>query len=158
MKALVGAFNQEKALVGAFSVIVRPVVEPMDRFTALIRILCTVFHAMVRIWSANYFTGRGRDWLTITNPVSTRMKGGGGSRCGWISWLGRGRFRWSRSRTIQDTMRREKKGNNPATQEHGWLITDKLGDLYFIPNAQNQIYLAMNKIIKGRYFICTQQP
>ena len=37
MKALVGAFNQEKALVGAFSVIVHPVVEPMDRFTALIR-------------------------------------------------------------------------------------------------------------------------
>ena len=27
--------NQEKALVGAFSVIVQPVVEPMDRFTAL---------------------------------------------------------------------------------------------------------------------------
>ena len=37
MKALVGAFNQEKALVGAFSVIVQPVVEPMDRFTALDR-------------------------------------------------------------------------------------------------------------------------
>ena len=35
MKALLGAFNQEKALVGAFSVIVQPVVEPMDRFTAL---------------------------------------------------------------------------------------------------------------------------
>ena len=34
MKALVGAFNQEKALVGAFSVIIQPVVEPMDRFTA----------------------------------------------------------------------------------------------------------------------------
>ena len=38
MKALVGPFNQEKALVvvGAFSVIVQPVVEPMDRFTALV--------------------------------------------------------------------------------------------------------------------------
>ena len=35
MKALVAAFNQEKALVGAFSVIVQPVVEPMDRFAAL---------------------------------------------------------------------------------------------------------------------------
>ena len=35
MKALVGAFNQEKALVGAFSVIVQPVVEPMDHCTAL---------------------------------------------------------------------------------------------------------------------------
>ena len=37
MKAVVAAFNQEKALVGAFSVIVQPVVEPMDRFTALVR-------------------------------------------------------------------------------------------------------------------------
>ena len=37
MKALVGAFNQEKALIGAFSVIVQPVVEPMDRFTALLK-------------------------------------------------------------------------------------------------------------------------
>ena len=39
MKALVGAFNQEKALVGAFSVIVQPVVEPMDRFAALVVIV-----------------------------------------------------------------------------------------------------------------------
>ena len=39
MKALVGAFNQEKALVGAFSVIVQPIVEPMDRFTAPDKIL-----------------------------------------------------------------------------------------------------------------------
>ena len=31
----VGAFNQEKALVGAFSVIVQLVVEPMENFTAL---------------------------------------------------------------------------------------------------------------------------
>ena len=38
MKALVGAFNQEKALVGAFSVIVQPVVEPMDHYTALYKI------------------------------------------------------------------------------------------------------------------------
>ena len=35
MKAVVAAFNQEKALVGAFSVMVQPVVEPMDRFAAL---------------------------------------------------------------------------------------------------------------------------
>ena len=33
---LLGAFNQKKALVGAFSVIVQPVVEPMDRFAALV--------------------------------------------------------------------------------------------------------------------------
>ena len=38
MKAVVAAFNQEKALVGAFSVIVQPVMELMDRFTALFRI------------------------------------------------------------------------------------------------------------------------
>ena len=36
MQALVGAFNQEKALVGAFSVIVQPVVEPMEHYTALV--------------------------------------------------------------------------------------------------------------------------
>ena len=39
MKALVGAFNQEKALVGAFSVIVQPVVEPMENYTALPQIV-----------------------------------------------------------------------------------------------------------------------
>ena len=42
MKALVGTFNQEKALVGVFSVIVQPVVEPMDRFAALIMIKIVV--------------------------------------------------------------------------------------------------------------------
>ena len=42
MKALVGAFNQEKALVGAFSVIVQPVVEPMENYTALLNMFsCT---------------------------------------------------------------------------------------------------------------------
>ena len=39
MKALVGALNQEKALVGAFSMIVQPVVEPMEHYTALIIIV-----------------------------------------------------------------------------------------------------------------------
>ena len=34
---LVGAFNQEKALVGAFSVIAKPIVKPMELFTALVR-------------------------------------------------------------------------------------------------------------------------
>ena len=36
VKAVVASFKQEKALIGAFSVIVQPVVEAMDRFTALI--------------------------------------------------------------------------------------------------------------------------
>ena len=39
VKALVGAFNQEKAPEGAFAVIVQPVVEPMDRFAALVKSL-----------------------------------------------------------------------------------------------------------------------
>ena len=38
MKAVVAAFNQEKALVGAFSVIVQPVVEPMEHYTALLEV------------------------------------------------------------------------------------------------------------------------
>ena len=38
-QALVGAFNQEKALEGAFSVIVQPVVKPMGRYAALHRTL-----------------------------------------------------------------------------------------------------------------------
>ena len=40
VKALVGAFNQEKALVGAFSAIVQPVVEPMEHYTTLVQ-LCS---------------------------------------------------------------------------------------------------------------------
>ena len=36
MKALVGTFNQEKALEGAFSVIVKLIVEPMEHYTALL--------------------------------------------------------------------------------------------------------------------------
>ena len=48
MKAVVAAFNQEKALVGAFSVIVQPVVEPKDRFTALVRTLAEAEEAATR--------------------------------------------------------------------------------------------------------------
>ena len=43
MKAVVAAFNQEKALVGAFSVIVQPVVEPMEHYTALNFTLLQIF-------------------------------------------------------------------------------------------------------------------
>ena len=54
MKALVGAFNQEKALVGDFSVIVQPVVESMDRFTTLILIYdCVQAPDMVKSSSGN---------------------------------------------------------------------------------------------------------
>ena len=36
VKEQVGTFKQEKALVGAFSMFVKPNVKPMDRFTALV--------------------------------------------------------------------------------------------------------------------------
>ena len=36
MKVLVSAFNQEKALEGAFSVIVKLIVEPMEHYIALL--------------------------------------------------------------------------------------------------------------------------
>ena len=59
MKALVGAFNQEKALVGAFSVIVQPVVEPMDRFAALISTLQPTELRVPTAW--RYQTGDPED-------------------------------------------------------------------------------------------------
>ena len=58
MKAVVAAFNQEKALVGAFSVIVQPVVETMDRFEALIvthRDLYSVTHAGRTLASLQFY-------------------------------------------------------------------------------------------------------
>ena len=67
MKALVGAFNQEKALVGAFSVIVQPVVEPMDRFTALSRFL---------VQGLMKYTGPGHDAtieITTTSDVQAKL-------------------------------------------------------------------------------------
>ena len=58
MKALVGAFNQEKALVGACSVIVQPVVEPMDRFTALV---------------ADFVSEERRDPASTHNSIDTAL-------------------------------------------------------------------------------------
>ena len=72
VKAVVAAFNQEKALVGAFSVIVQPVVEPMDRFAALVH---TAHHQ---------HTGD----LVLTCSMRGRLNTGGG-------FLGRPRLtRW----------------------------------------------------------------
>ena len=57
--AVVAAFNQEKALVGAFSVIVQPVVEPMDQFATLshLDIYKSLHHlqerAIKNFWSAD---------------------------------------------------------------------------------------------------------
>ena len=63
MKALVGAFNQEKALVG-------PVVEPMDRFTALITGLAYLENMMKR--SAGF--GELRHYLLATlQPLYDRL-------------------------------------------------------------------------------------
>ena len=42
MKAGIAAFNHEKALVGTFSVIVQPVVEPMEHYTALLKVANTM--------------------------------------------------------------------------------------------------------------------
>ena len=58
MKALVGAFNQEKALVGAFSVIVQPVVEPVDRFAALVLLL----PAVLQLATVHRSPGPGRGY------------------------------------------------------------------------------------------------
>ena len=63
MKAVVAAFNQEKALVGAFSVIVQPVEEPMEHYKALLMIVdvlnvsvsksCSTFSKGAWTWSHN---------------------------------------------------------------------------------------------------------
>ena len=65
MKALVGAFNQEKALVGAFSVIVQPVVEPMEHYTALYRVQGTQARCRVRRLIAMQLT-TGTSWSLAT--------------------------------------------------------------------------------------------
>ena len=49
MKALVGTFNQEKALAGAFSVIVQPVVEPMEHYTAPVGIILWYLQSMPKM-------------------------------------------------------------------------------------------------------------
>ena len=51
MEALVGAFNQEKALVGAVSVIVQPVVELMEHYMALKR---TIFPLPLDVTPTSY--------------------------------------------------------------------------------------------------------
>ena len=47
---IVAAFNQEKALVGAFSVIAQPVVEPMDRIAALVQGPCVRHNIQLFTW------------------------------------------------------------------------------------------------------------
>ena len=64
MKAVVAAFNKEKALVGAFSVIVQLVVEPMDRFTALTRIVGGIWWFFTLILISSY-TANLAAFLTV---------------------------------------------------------------------------------------------
>ena len=52
MKALVGAFNQEKALVGAFSVIVQPVVESMEHYFRLFKVSISIASPFLHCSSA----------------------------------------------------------------------------------------------------------
>ena len=62
MKALVGAFNQEKALVGAFYVIVQPVVEPMDHYTALLLAQHPAADHTDSVPGPGVATGTGQSW------------------------------------------------------------------------------------------------
>ena len=66
MKAVVAAFNQEKALVGAFSVIVQPVVEPMDRFAAVV---ITLPSPCFRCFSKNLYTLSSLLWGLIFRRI-----------------------------------------------------------------------------------------
>ena len=79
MKALVGAFNQEKALVGAFFVIVQPVVEPMEHYTALIIIMVTTLpralHAASTLAVAAAMSGWLRSCLGVTPRDIERSEG-----------------------------------------------------------------------------------
>ena len=78
MKALVGAFNQEKARVGAFSVIVQPVVEPMEHYTALIMMVTTLpraLHAASTLAVAAAMSGWLRSCLGVTPRDIERSEG-----------------------------------------------------------------------------------
>ena len=77
MKALVGAFNQEKAIVGAFSVNVQPVVEPMELYTALVMIHPGYRAAIVpgrggRVWGLLELQMKVRKVFTIVEMTTTR--------------------------------------------------------------------------------------
>ena len=78
MKALVGAFNQEEALIGAFSVIVQPVVEPMEHYTALIMMVTTLpraLHAASTLAVAAAMSGWLRSCLGVTPRDIERSEG-----------------------------------------------------------------------------------
>ena len=67
MKAVVAAFNLEKALVGAFSVIVQPVVEPMKHYTALVMNLFVLqIISITRPQIGDFLMGVGGQWSSNT--------------------------------------------------------------------------------------------
>ena len=70
MKVLVGAFNQEKALVGAFSVIVQTVVEPMDRFAALLTTYLTTYLATYQATFPTHLLHKPEDCFSVKHPAS----------------------------------------------------------------------------------------
>ena len=89
MKALVGAFNQEKALVWAFSVIVQPVVEPMEHYTALAQTLChhdaaaritreTLHRTMAANSLMQLIIFPTHPWLKVNTTPAFRVKPRGG--------------------------------------------------------------------------------
>ena len=78
MKALVGAFNQEKALVGAFSVIVQPVLEPMEHYTALVNTLHTVQDAAY--WYCNVQSNQDIFLLNIFSSLRSETES-------WMFWV-----------------------------------------------------------------------
>ena len=72
MKALVGAFNQEKALVGAFPWLWKPVVEPMEHYTALLLTLTPsplwpqLYKSQLSIQSS--YNNLTQQWATTGTP------------------------------------------------------------------------------------------
>ena len=78
MKALVGAFNQEKALVGALSVIVQSVVEPMEHYTALVNTLHTVQDAAY--WYCNVQSNQDIFLLNIFSGLRSETES-------WMFWV-----------------------------------------------------------------------
>ena len=58
MKAVVAAFNQEKALVGAFSVIVQLVVEPIEHYTALVNTFLLYLELLLEVIGDKQPVGR----------------------------------------------------------------------------------------------------
>ena len=100
MKALVGAFNQEKALVGAFSVIVQPVVEPMDRFTALILIATHILYISTYIVPCHMYLTQVLQQLQIIDISIISWRGVARPGLGWGDVGGQQSHGWRQLRPL----------------------------------------------------------